>query len=140
MSRSAVYDALANDVELNGMGITEDTIFANFSFEERPTGPDPFLILKWESQALVNGIHRGPRTLTIWAHIPKESSTDFGDIDVILDRVSDVLVAMEHVTGGEGNVVTSVRAMGTGTDHVDPGYDTIARNAAFEVLSRKSAI
>ena len=35
MSRAAIFDAITGDTALNLLGITEDSVFQNFSLEER---------------------------------------------------------------------------------------------------------
>lgn len=138
MSRAAVYSALTTDAELLGLGIGEDNVHPNYTLDTPPNRVDPFLILRWE-EASPKGIrNRHPRILTVWAHIPIQSSEDHADLDPILARVEEVLTAMEQVDGGDGYIVTSINATGAGGDLKDVGYDTIVRNAAFEVLSRRA--
>ena len=148
MSRAAVFDALSGDTALNALGISEDTIFPNFSSDTRPVGNGAFLILRWEESTLYsqtytgmqNGLNRAPRVLTVWAHIPIEVSTDFVRIDQILDSVDEVLLPMEHVEGSDGMTVTCIRPSGKSADQKDEGYNTITRNAAYGVLSRPTLL
>lgn len=135
MSRAAVYQALCTDAELIQMGIDEDHVFPNYSMDGSPSR-QPFLILRWEEQRLSGSVRRGPQRVTVWAHSPVEHSTDFNDLNRVLDRVKDVLEAMEQVEGEDGYVVTSVRFTGSGGDLKDTGYNTITKNSAFEVLCR----
>jgi hypothetical protein len=135
MSRRAVYQALINDTTLNNQGIVEATVFSNYSKDETPVRGRPFLILRWQERPM-RGNLQGPQILTVWAHLPREDSTDYAALDSILRRSTEVLTAMEHVDGVDGYIVTSIRATGEGGDLVDPGYNTITKNAAFEVLFR----
>lgn len=138
MSRTAVYQAIITDEDLNDLDIDEDTVFPNYTKDESPVRGKPFLILRWEERPM-RGNLQGPQILTVWAHWPKEDSTDYSKLDEILKRITDVLVAMEHVNGGDGNIVTSVRFTGYGRDLLDPGYQTITKNSAFEVQFRAVA-
>ena len=150
MSRAVVYDAIVNDSELNALGITSDTVFPNYANDKRPTDTGPFIIIRWESQPYLgasrlggfgsgSGMGRGARDMTVWVHIPKEQSTDFTRIDAILDRLDDILTPLEHEAGADGYTLTCVRPTGRGGDNRDDGFDTIVRNAAYKILSRRTA-
>lgn len=143
MSRSAIYQALSNNAELNALGITAETIFPGYSLDGTPTRTSPFLILRWGEHGYIlpgdvesSRPARGTRTLTIWAHSPREVGSDYYLLDLILKHTKDVLTAMEQVNGDDGYVITCVRATGEGSDLSDPAYNTIMRNSAFEVLFR----
>lgn len=136
MSRTAVYQALINDAGLNAMGIGEDEIFPNYAMDQSPSRSKRFLILRWEEPRFTPVMRKGPQRVTVWAHSPVQLSTDFVDLDKILDRVKEVLTAMEHVDGGDGYIVTKVDFTGSGGDLRDNGYETITKNSAFEVLFR----
>lgn len=154
MSRAAVFRALADDPELNGMGVREDTIFPNYAMDQSPTRKGMFVILRWTAQDFAGGSSirsarsfrgtavtkgRGARNFEVWVHCPKELANDFGDIDVVLDRIEDVLLGMEHVKGADGQTVTCIQSTGRSPDTLDQGFDTVSRNASFEILSRPTA-
>lgn len=136
MSRTAVYQALVNDSELNDLGIGEDQVFTNYAMDQSPSRHERFLILRWEESRFTPVMRKGPQRVTVWAHSPVQLSSDFIDLDKILDRVKVVLTAMEHVDGGDGYIVTHVDFTGSGGDLRDSGYETITKNSAFEVLFR----
>jgi hypothetical protein len=136
MSRAAVYSALSGSVALNALGVNADNIHANWSLDTPPSRSDPFLVLRWEEQILKGTQKRGPRLLTVWAHIPKQKSTDHADLDPILRAVSDALLPLVHVVGSDSIAITGVEFRGESPDLDDVGYDTIVRNAAYEVLAR----
>lgn len=138
MSRRAVYQALINDSELNDMQIEEGTVFSNYGKDMAPVRNKPFVIIRWQERPMV-GVLQGPQVLTIWAHWPREITTDYSLLDAILSRVKTVLTSMEHVDGEDGNIVTSVRFTGEGRDLEDPAYETITKNSGFEVQFRPGA-
>jgi len=138
MSRQAVFQAIINDEDLNDLQIDIDTVFPNWAKDTTPIRGKPFVILRWEERPM-RGNLQGPQILTVWAHWPKEDSTDHSKLDTILQGIIGVLTAMEHVNGEDGNVVTSIRFTGWGNDLFDPGYNTIAKNIAFEVQFRAAA-
>lgn len=144
MSRAAIYDALTTDHALSHLGINDDTVFANYSLDEPPLDTGPFLILRWENQDSPvffdpsKNVVPNTRNLTVWAHYPMSLSTDFNKLDAILDSVDAVLSKMEQVKGLDGETVTSVRVFGRSSDFKDEAFQTISRNALYQVLSRKS--
>ncbi len=139
MSRAAIFDALTTDTALNSLGITSDSVFPNYSLDERPVNNGPFLILRWGTG---NGKFwdnvEGLRALNIWAHYPLEVTEDHHDIDLLLKAVDSVMLSMEQVSGVDGKTVTCVRATGCSNDMKDEGFQTISRYNSYEVLSRDS--
>jgi hypothetical protein len=135
MSRQAVYQAIVNDSILNDLRISQSNVFSNYTKDTTPVRGDPFVILRWEERPM-RGNMQGPQILTVWAHWPKEDSTDYSLLDAILQGIINVLKPMEHVDGEDGNIVTSIRFTGWGRDLFDPGFDTITKNIAFEVQFR----
>lgn len=109
--------------------------FANWSADTPPQGSGPFAILRWQEESPRSGMHKGPRILDIWVHIPMGTSQDFADLDPLLDQVKWSMSQLVGVEGTDGYRITDVTATGDGPDYQDPGYKTVARNTAFEVLS-----
>lgn len=139
MSRTAVYNALVTDQTLNDMGIDETTVFVNYSLDKKPSVVGPFVILRWENEEQAPfGRVQSPRVLTIWVHYPLELGPNFVMVDARLEAIDNVLLAMEHVTGTDGQTVTCVRATGRSGDLKDEAFQTICRNSAYQVLSRES--
>lgn len=148
MSRAVIYDTLINDSALNELGITEDTVFENYSLDERPKDDGPFIILRWQEEtgsftslgviSLPRFEGAGPpRRLTIWVHYPVEMGVDFVALDELLDAIDNALLDLFDVEGTDGYILTCVRATGRGGDAKDEGFQTITRDAGYEVLSRK---
>lgn len=145
MSRDVVYASIIADPDLNNLGLDASSVFPNYSSDERPPGQGPFAILRWEDQPYTSGpfgesagLRRGARHLTIWVHIPKQTSTDFTRIDAILDQIDLVLAPLEQVDGADGYTLTCITPTGRGADLRDEGFDTIVRNAGYRVLSRQT--
>ncbi len=150
MSRAAVFHALTTDEELKSLGINENTVFPNYSMDERPTDDGPFVVLRWQEETgtftslgivqLPRFENVGPpRRLTIWVHYPVEITTDFDQVDDIMDLIDGILLNMYDVDGDDGWVLSCVRATGRGGDAKDEGFQTITRDAGYEVLSRKGS-
>lgn len=136
MSRAAFFDALVSDSELNGFGFNSDTVFHTWSNEERPTNNTAFAILQWGTEAapLWGGeIERGPRQLTVWVHFPKELTTDFDKVNVVLDRIDAVARELRDVVGEDSYTLSFVKVGGRSGDLLDDGFNTITRNGSYEI-------
>lgn len=141
MSRAAVYAALRDDPVLTSdFNIGVWNIFGRNTIDVPPNRTDPFVVLQWSSREARPKHGRGPRILTIWIHIPKQASQDYADIDPILDRIVAIMAGLPGTKGSDEYTVNDVRYTGDSEDLLDIGYDTIVRNAAFEVLSSRLAI
>lgn len=136
MSRAVIFNKLTTDTGLLALGINSNTVFPNWSFNEAPTRSGPFIVLRWEENSSFFQEVSGPRVLTVWVHYPVEVSTDFNKIDTILDAVDSVLLPLTHVVGTDGKTLTCVRGTGRSGDFKDDGFQTITRNAGYEVLYR----
>ena len=139
MSRAAVFEAITSNEDLNALGITQDSVFHNYTLEERPISSGPFMILRWGEidSPPFRGV-KSPVRLTLWTHWPLEETNDFSKIDKIIDICDHVLGEMVDDSGVDGYTVTCVRPTGRSSDLKDDGFQTITKNAGYEVLSRKT--
>lgn len=133
-ARAAVFSLLTTDPTLTGLGISADTVFPNGAVDVVPR-KSRFLIFRWEEVTLAPGKASEQQVLTVWAHCPREMSTDYAPLDVILKRCTTVLTSALHVPGEDG-ILTSVDYNGMSPDFNDEGYKTITRNAGYTVVSR----
>ena len=144
LSRNAFFQALVSDPVLNGLGINEDTVFHNYSNEERPTTATPFVILRWGVQPPPvfrdddEGDVNAPETLRFWVHWPAEVTNDYEKIVKILDAVDDCVKEMRDLPGSDGYTLSFVRRGGRSADHLDEGFNTITKNGTYQVYSRRS--
>lgn len=132
-ARAAVYSLLAADGQLQALGLPYGNVWPAQSMDTAPRN-GRFLILRWEEETIAFG-QTGSEVLTVWAHCPREMSTDFAPLDAILNRVTEVLTSATHVTGADG-ALTCVQYNGKSPDLNDEGYKTITKNAAYTVVSR----
>jgi hypothetical protein len=139
MSRAAIYESIVGNENLNVIGIDEHSVFHNYTLEERPIDSGPFMILRWGEvdRPPFNGA-KSPVRLTIWMHWPLEETNDFSKIDKAFDICDDIFIDLNNVAGVDGYTVTSVRSTGRSGDLKDDGFQTITKNAGYEVLSRRS--
>lgn len=144
MSRTAVFDTLVNDSDLNALGIDENSVFQNWNLEKRPIAQGPFVILRWETtdppvfrDADAGDVKSAVR-LTLWANYPLEMTNDFSKLDNLLDLCDGALGRLRDTAGTDGYTVTCVRAMGRSSDLEDDGFQTITKNSGYEVLARRT--
>lgn len=141
MSREAIFNALASDSVLNGFGITEDSIFHNYSIEERPIQAGPWLNLRWGSQDRPPFEEvKAAELLDIWVNWPMELTNDFTKLIKILDQIDNILGDLRDAAGSDGYTVSFVRILGRSSDMNDPGFNTIAKTGSYEVYSRKDEV
>ncbi|AOE44828.1 head-to-tail connector protein [Gordonia phage Terapin] len=134
MSSGAVYQALTNDPTLQTLcGGTDNFVFPDYAMESAPRD-GVFLILRWGAQDVTRAIRRGPVDLIVWAHQPKEDSTDYTLINRVLNRARDVLEAMPNTPGPDDIRVNDVAFQGNGGNLYDPGFQTITKNSVYRVL------
>lgn len=144
MAASALYEILMADSVLNTDLFVAQNIFElqTLNTQERPRSDGPFVVLNWQESTLYsqtytgmqNGIDKAPRVLQVWAHWPSDKSTDYDDLNRILNRVDALFLGLEHVTGTDGQRITVVRRAGRSGNLEDPGYRTITRHAIYGVL------
>jgi hypothetical protein len=140
MSRAAFITALFNDPQLNSLGLNQDTIFHNYSSEERPRDNGPFLILRWGITAppRFNGAVKSPESVRVWCHWPLQVTNDYTKIINVLDRVDYVVTQLRDVTGSDGYTLSFVTVGGRSEDLIDDGFGTITKNAEYQVHSTKN--
>lgn len=140
MSRAAFIDALTGDAGLNNLGLDDESIFHNWSSEERPTSTGPFIILRYgpTNRPMFNGELKSPERVTLWVHIPLQITNDYTEIIEILDRVDTVLKELRDTPGSDGYTLSFVDIGGRSGDLVDDGFGTITKNADYELHSTKS--
>ncbi len=132
---SAVLQLLQTDAILGTVyGINEQKVWPAQALDTAPR-KGPFLILRWEERVVQRGGFGAKDTLTVWAHVAREVTTDFGMINEILERVEEIMLSAVHVVGVDG-VLTMVDYNGRSPELNDEGYKTITRNSQFTVLSR----
>lgn len=133
-ARAAVYTLLSTDGQLQALGVPYGNIWPAQSLDTAPRN-GRFLILRWEELTLAPGRGSKSEVLTVWAHCPREMSTDFVPLVEILNRVTELLTSAVHMPGADGTL-TCVDYNGMSPDLNDEGYKTITKNAAYTVVAR----
>lgn len=146
MSRSAFFNALADDDYLNSVGLVDDptypTILHNYTQEERPSSTTPFIVLRWGATSKPRSqdpdfIAKSPENLTVWVHWPQELTNDFNDLNKILDQIDSIALSIRDSAGSDGYILSFVEVGDRSGDLIDDGFHTITKTATYQLHSRK---
>jgi hypothetical protein len=136
--RAAFAEALYVDPYLNSLGMNDDSIFHNYSSEERPRNDGPFIIMRYGAQNRpVFRDVKSPEPVTVWVHWPIELTNDYEKLIKILDRIDDVANEISDQTAHEGYTLAFVEIGGRSADLIDDGFKTITKNADYQLHSQK---
>ena len=131
--RTAAFEILSTDPELNAMGIDADRVWPNFSFDRPiPRDDKPWIILRWGPTGVRFG-GPGTRILNVWAYKARQASTDHADLDAPLARCLTLLCGATHYAASDGGRIAQVTFRGFSEDLADDGYDAIARSMQLVV-------
>lgn len=133
-------DILNDDLEVAGHYYELQTL--GTGTDGRPRHDGPFVVFNWQESTnfsqtyagMQNGLDKAPRVLQLWVHIPYRISTDYDDINRILNRINMIFKPLEHAKGTDNQRVTMVRTAGRSANLTDEGYQTITRHATYGVL------
>lgn len=136
MSRAAVYSLLVGDTQLSALGITASTVYSGNTVDALPVNK-PAVILAWGptfTRWEMAG-KKGKQLLTVWAH---DHGGSYERINLILDRVKEILESSFHIIGADGLIMTQADYRGESDDLQDDGLKTLTRNSAWEIITRKA--
>jgi hypothetical protein len=142
MMPSAIYEILANDSTLQtllGPTVPNGRIYELQSVDQRPVDTGYFVIIDMQETQTQLQQHLGPRTMQIWVHTPLDNTRDYGHINTILNRIDDLLLPVDQVTGNDGIRLAQVFRHARSRNTIDPGWKTATRNALYSVLSDEFA-
>jgi hypothetical protein len=130
MSRAAVNLALSTNLDLLVLGLQPEQTYAANAIDTPIE--KPFIVMRWE-EVTPAFKDKGTQGLTVWVH---DELGDYTRIDLMLEKVKEILTAMVHVAGSDGRVITLIEWTGDSPDFWDDGFNTITRNSGFRVVSR----
>lgn len=108
---------------------------ASSSVREDNTPETMFAVMRWGT--IGAGIGRVRRhTCTFWIHDTPGSYKDINDVLTALDGRLDGVVSLR--AEGDEAEIQSISWAGTSGDLQDPGFKTITRNIAFEVVGKEA--
>lgn len=127
--RQVIFDRLANDSVLNGLGFNEENIF-NSNDVDTPI-VRPFMVLRWGLTTEGMDVVR-VRSLTVWIH---DQPSDYSLIDSGLERVRALLTnVIGTYTGDDDKWVLQIDWTGDSEDLSDDVQTTITRNSSYSVV------
>jgi hypothetical protein len=128
--RQAVFDALKTDVQLNSLGITEDSLY--------PAAVDSpqqklFAVLAWGTSTLGPGRDStvNLEDLTLWVY---NRERNYGPITDILKRSRVIVLGLERVWLNPG-WTSGVNWLGSSVDLWDDAYLAATRNDAYRIAA-----
>lgn len=142
--RAAVLSLLRGDDELRALGGDGFVVVPEYEADQRPNDvPGAFLVICWRTTDFAVEIQdNGPQHFDVYAHIPKVVSTDFSDLDRLLDRCDEIFRAVndgDPVAGGDGQQLELVGFQGRGIDIDDEAYESISKSASYFALGSKAS-
>ena len=138
MSRAAFFNALVTDPYLNSIGIDEDSVFHNYSSEERPRDDGPFIILRWQAQSAPRFEDvKSPQPVRLWVHWPYKLTNDYFKLVKILDEIDSLTKELRDIDGEDGYSLAFVEIGDRSDDIWDDGFQTIAKHAGYQVHSQR---
>lgn len=136
--RAAFAEALYSDTYLNSLGMNDDSIFHNYSSEDRPRDDGPFIVMRYgtQSRPAFRNV-KSAEPVTVWVHWPAHLTNDYEKLIQILDRVDWVADGIRDAPAHDGYTLAFVEVGGRSADLVDDGFGTITKTADYQLHSQK---
>lgn len=134
VARAAIVTLLANDAEINSLGLTVNDIYGPNSVDS-PDRDRMFIVIRVDDEPKAF-VGKSIYIVSLWAHSPKSLGSDMTSVDALLVRIQEVLEAAEHVAGADGWTLTSASWQGSSGDFVDDGYHTNTRYSTYRLACR----
>lgn len=128
-ARSALYKLLADDAELAELGF--DTVYTQNSVDT--PAEQRFIVIRWEQPAERAFGTKAADRASVWFH---DKDRDYGQIDLGIERLKELLANAVHFPGGDGWVLTQAHWNSDGPDLADDGFGTVVRWSNVTVISR----
>lgn len=128
--RTAVYEALAVDGTLSGLGLTRDSLFANWSFDAPAAHLQRWIVLRWGTQD--PGI--GPVYTTSLTVQVYDRERTYGWITDVLKAAREVIAELPTSATGDGHVVGVEWSFGS-EDIWDDGYEAVGRSETYRLVA-----
>jgi hypothetical protein len=128
-ARSAFYKVIDDDTELAALGF--DVTYQQNAVDA--PDEDRFVVLRWEQTGLRLYDQNAPDRCLVCFH---DKDRDYGQIDLAIQRVKQIVRDALHVSGGDGWVMTQASWVSDGPDLFDDGFKTVTRWTEITVNSR----
>lgn len=128
-ARSALYSLLDGDSRLVELGFVN--VYPQNTVDTPPE--QRFIVIRWEQPDARAFGQKAADRASIWFH---DKDPDYGQIDLGIERLKEILLDAIHVEGGDGWVLSQAHWNSDGPDLSDPGFGTVVRWANITVISR----
>lgn len=128
-ARSALYKLLDQDAELAALGF--ETVYAQNATDTPPE--ERFIVLRWEVPNPRAFAQKAVDRCVVAFH---DKDQDYGQIDLGIERVKEIVRGVTHFPGGDGWVMTQASWNTDGPDLWDDGFKTVTRWTDISVNSR----
>jgi len=128
-ARSAMYSVIHGDARLEELGFT--TVYAQNEVDTPPE--NRFVVLRWESPDPKAFAQKAVDHCVVAFH---DKDQDYGQIDLAIERVKEIVRDVLHVSGGDGWVMTQASWNTDSPDLWDDGFKTVTRWTDISVNSR----
>jgi hypothetical protein len=128
-ARSALFNLLDGDTRLVELGFS--VVYTQNSVDTPMESR--FIVIRWEQPDARAFGTKAPDRATVWFH---DKDRDYGQIDLGIERVKEIVRDAVHVSGGDGWVLTQAHWNTDGPDLFDDGFGTVTRWTDITVISR----
>lgn len=130
-TREFVFGLLSNDLVMNGLGISMETLYANGAPDSPPV-ESVFAVLRWDQEAN-QGLKRIARgfDVSLWVY---DRNADYGQIRQIIKRWCDLMEATPGMSTGDGWVIGCDWA-GNGRDDFDDIYERHVKDSHYTIVA-----
>lgn len=133
--REYVWGLLKVDPVLNGLGINENSLFGSYAPDSPSADLQKWMVIRWGISEARLGRDSDVRRkfLSIWAY---DRQRDFTDIDLMLERVRDILYPLKAINYNNSNgYITEVIDNGYSDDVWDPQYEASTKNWQLTIIA-----
>lgn len=135
-ARAALVTLIAEDAQMNMLGIDEDVIFGSNATDSPPRNR-LFVVCRWEEVS--KSAMQSNYLASVWFNIPKEMERDYAKLDLAILRLKELMRTVEHRVGSDGWSLVSASWITDSADQYDDGYNSLNRFSQFRCACRNTA-
>lgn len=125
--RKVIARALWSDVLMNGLGITQDSLWSG---DVDTPVPRPYMVLRWQDTQVGVGDSR-QRPLILWIH---DKGNNYDRIDAIVRRSRDIMTEI-HGARTDTGWITAIDWLTDSGDLSDDTTHTILRTSSYNIVA-----
>jgi hypothetical protein len=137
-AREAFARLVYEDQAMNDLGFLQANVFTMNSVDT-PKDLNQFIVIADSGSEKAFGT-TGATVVTYWVHRSKRLGIDYGQIDLALIRLRELLVDVQHFGGSDGWVLSCASWVDQSGDLQDDGFSTITKFATFRAAVRNIVV